>query len=133
MSCFSSLCPVPDLGIGVDGHTVLRFVGDVYTELILRFARSISSAATTLFTAKMSPWAKGGGGSKEAADGEEEEEIDVTPKKLEWQLTNEIRLGVRFAEMRLSDLISQNEVCGSSLGLSSRSSRRRLAGFRPRI
>lgn len=37
----------------------------------------------------------------------------MTPKKLEWQLTPALRLGVRFAEMRLSDLISQNEVRAS--------------------
>lgn len=64
---------------GVDGHTVLRFVADVYTELILRFAKTINSASSTLFKAKLSPWAVGGpkkapGGSKES---EEPEEIDT--------------------------------------------------------
>ncbi|BGP44013.1 carnitine O-acetyltransferase yat1 [Rhodotorula kratochvilovae] len=99
---------------GVDGHTVLRYVADVYTELILRFARSINSAATTLFKAKVSPWAKGGPGSKAPpapADvkGEEPEEIDTAPKKLEWIMTPELKMAVRFAETRLSDLICQNE------------------------
>lgn len=32
------------------------------------------------------------------------------PKKLEWRLTNELKMAVRFAETRLSDLICQNEV-----------------------
>ena len=81
-----------------------------------------------MFRAKLSPWAKGGRGNKPAeangkAADEEEEELDVVPcvlssrvvadvtrKKLEWELTPEVKLGVRFAEVRLSDLICQNEV-----------------------
>ncbi|GAA5822601.1 hypothetical protein JCM3770_000614 [Rhodotorula araucariae] len=96
---------------GVDGHTVLRYVADVYTELILRFARSINSAASTLFKAQVSPWAKGGPGSKipHGAEGEKPEVIDTAPKKLEWIMTPELKLAVRFAETRLSDLICQNE------------------------
>ncbi|BGP28109.1 carnitine O-acetyltransferase [Rhodotorula toruloides] len=95
---------------GVDGHTVLRFVGDIYTELILRFARSINSASGTLFKAKLSPWAKGGPGKKQPVEGEQPEVIDTEPKKLEWVMTPELKLAVRFAETRLSDLICQNEV-----------------------
>ncbi|GAA5863841.1 hypothetical protein JCM8547_006081 [Rhodosporidiobolus lusitaniae] len=99
---------------GVDGHTVLRYVADVYTELILRFARSINSASGTLFKAKLSPWAKGGPGKKKAAAGGGEggaqpEEIDTEPKKLEWVMTSELKMAVRYAESRLSDLICQNE------------------------
>ncbi|GAA6023450.1 hypothetical protein JCM10207_004418 [Rhodosporidiobolus poonsookiae] len=96
---------------GVDGHTVLRFVADVYTELILRFARSINSASGTLFQSKLSPWAKGGPGKKGAVapEGEEPEEVDTEPKKLEWIMTSELKLAVRYAETRLSDLICQNE------------------------
>ncbi|KAK4047276.1 carnitine O-acetyltransferase yat1 [Microbotryomycetes sp. JL221] len=99
---------------GVDGHTVLRFVADVYTELILRFAKSINSASTTLFKAKTSPWAKGAGkraGNDENA--EEPEDVDTEshqdPKKLEWVMTPELKVAVRFAETRLSDLICSNE------------------------
>jgi carnitine O-acetyltransferase len=86
---------------GVDGHTVLRyilapslspypradryrttrsFVADVYTELILRFAKSINSASATLFKAKISPWAKGAGKKVAPANGaasEPQEEIDT--------------------------------------------------------
>ncbi|GAA5851677.1 hypothetical protein JCM5353_007307 [Sporobolomyces roseus] len=94
---------------GVDGHTVLRFVADVYTELILRFARSINSASGTLFKAKLSPWAKGGPGKKAAPEGEVPEEPDTEPKKLDWIMTPELKLAVRFAETRLADLICQNE------------------------
>lgn len=100
----------------VDGHTVLRFVGDIYTELILRFAKSINSKTQTLFKAQTSPWARGAGGKKPAANGhgrqeeEEEEDIDTTPRKVEWVMTPDLRAGVRFAEARLSNLICQNEV-----------------------
>lgn len=74
------------------------YVADVYTELILRFARSINPAATGLFKAKLSPWAKGGPGKKAApkedAKPEEPEEIDVAPKKLEWIMTPELKMAV---------------------------------------
>ncbi|GAA6035441.1 hypothetical protein JCM8097_000256 [Rhodosporidiobolus ruineniae] len=94
---------------GVDGHTVLRYVADVYTELILRFARSINSASGTLFKAKLSPWAKGGPGKKAVSPEEAPEDIDSEPKKLDWVMTPELKLAVRYAETRLSDLICQNE------------------------
>ncbi|KDE03214.1 carnitine O-acetyltransferase [Microbotryum lychnidis-dioicae p1A1 Lamole] len=97
---------------GVDGHTVLRFVADVYTELILRFAKSINSASSTLFKAKVSPWATGGG-KKLPAKGQSDEapeDIDTAPKKLEWVMTPDLKVAVRFAETRLSDLICSNEV-----------------------
>lgn len=68
---------------GVDGHTVLRYVADVYTELILLFAKTINSQATTLFKARLSPWAKGAGAKKGKPEVDEErEEIDTEPKKL---------------------------------------------------
>lgn len=35
--------------------------------------------------------------------------IDTSPRKLEWNLTPELRIGIRFAETRLSDLICQND------------------------
>ncbi|POY72078.1 hypothetical protein BMF94_4885 [Rhodotorula taiwanensis] len=94
----------------VDGHTVLRYVADVYTELILRFARSIKSGAGTLFKARLSPWATGGPGKKTAIEGEEPETVDTEPKKLEWNMTHDLKMAVRYAETRLSDLICQNEV-----------------------
>ncbi|KAK0567118.1 carnitine O-acetyltransferase yat1 [Tilletia horrida] len=109
---------------GVDGHTVLRFVADIYTELIMRFAKSINSATQSLFKAKTSPYAKGIGGKrppifdappKKSQDDEHDEEeelppeFDTTPRKLEWDLNPELRDAIRFGETRLSDLICQNE------------------------
>ena len=40
---------------------------------------------------------------------EPEEEIETSPKKLEWRLTPDLRAGVRYAETRISDLICQND------------------------
>jgi carnitine O-acetyltransferase len=36
--------------------------------------------------------------------------VDVNPRRIEWKITDALRLGIRFAETRLSDLILQNEV-----------------------
>jgi carnitine O-acetyltransferase len=39
----------------------------------------------------------------------EDADIDITPRKLEWDLTPDLRAGVRYAETRISDLICQND------------------------
>lgn len=80
---------------GVDGHTVLRFASDIYTDSILRFARTINKDAPSIFNDSMVT-------SSKAENAE-------PPRKLEWNLTNELSLALRFAETRLSDLINQNE------------------------
>ncbi|TFK24664.1 carnitine acetyl transferase [Coprinopsis marcescibilis] len=95
---------------GVDGHTVLRFAADIFTEGLMLLARSINPSAPTLFHAKLSPLAKSYKPPRGApANGVHSEHIDTTPKKLEWKLSPELRAGVRFAETRLSDLICQND------------------------
>ncbi|KAF9446565.1 acyltransferase ChoActase/COT/CPT [Macrolepiota fuliginosa MF-IS2] len=96
---------------GVDGHTVLRFAADIFTEGLMLLARSINPSAPTLFHAPLSPHAK----SYKPSRGSQKpptpplERIDTTPKKLEWKLSPELRAGVRFAETRISDLICQND------------------------
>lgn len=79
-------------------------------------ARSINPAAPTLFHAPLSPYAKSYKpirGNKfappRATTDPNHEPYDTTPKKLEWKLTPELRVGIRFAETRLSDLICQND------------------------
>lgn len=100
---------------GVDGHTVLRYAADVYTELIMRFAKSINSATKSLFKAKTSPYAKGAGkkanGSFSEADAQKAQDVNqaTAPKKLEWNLTKKLTDGIKYGETRLSDLICQNE------------------------
>ncbi|CAI4212523.1 unnamed protein product [Parascedosporium putredinis] len=86
---------------GVDGHTVLRFASDVYTDTILRFARTINGQAPTLW-ASTSP-------DPSKRDPESFGDVTTTPHKLEWDMTPELSIAVRFAETRLADLIGQNE------------------------
>ncbi|KAH7321052.1 Choline/Carnitine o-acyltransferase-domain-containing protein [Stachybotrys elegans] len=86
---------------GVDGHTVLRFASDVYTDTILRFARSINGQAPTLWMSTSPDPSK--------RDPDSFGEVNTTPRKLEWDMIPELSIAVRFAETRLADLIEQNE------------------------
>ena len=86
---------------GVDGHTVLRFASDVYTDTILRFARSINGQAPSLWKTTSPDPSK--------RDPESFGDVNTTPHKLEWDMIPELNVAVRFAETRLADLISQNE------------------------
>lgn len=74
-------------------------------------ARSINPSAPTLFHAKLSPYAKAykPPRGQVAKPPSSSDTIDTTPKKLEWILSSELRVGIRFAETRLSDLICQND------------------------
>ncbi|KAK8179284.1 carnitine acetyl transferase-like protein [Phyllosticta citribraziliensis] len=86
---------------GVDGHTVLRFASDVYTDTILRFARTINGQAPSLW-ASSSP-------DPSKRDPSTFGNVNTTPHKLEWDMVPELGTAVRFAETRLADLIQQNE------------------------
>ncbi|KAG1289404.1 hypothetical protein G6F66_009390 [Rhizopus arrhizus] len=88
---------------GVDGHTVLRYVSDIYTDTILRFAKTINSQTQSIFH-----------NHRQKRDNKQESEnainFDHNPRKIEWNMTEEIELAIHFAETRLSDLTLQNEV-----------------------
>ncbi|KAI0479288.1 choline/Carnitine O-acyltransferase [Xylariaceae sp. FL0804] len=86
---------------GVDGHTVLRFASDVYTDTILRFARTINGQAPTLWKTTSPDPSK----RKPESFGD----VNIAPHKLEWDMLPELSIAVRFAETRLADLIGQNE------------------------
>lgn len=86
---------------GVDGHTVLRFASDLYTDTILRFARSINGQAPSLW-ASASP-------DPSKRDPKSFGDVSTTPHKLEWDMVPELTTALRFAETRLADLIQQNE------------------------
>ncbi|KAK9471422.1 acyltransferase ChoActase/COT/CPT [Dipodascopsis tothii] len=86
---------------GVDGHTILRFVSDMYTDTIMRFARSINGNAPSLWASESPDPAK----RDPASFGN----VTTTPHKLEWTMIPELSLALRFAETRLADLIHQNE------------------------
>lgn len=73
-------------------------------------ARAINPSAPTLFHAPLSPHAQSYKPPRSAkAPIAHAELIETLPKKLEWTLTPELRVGIRFAETRLSDLICQND------------------------
>jgi carnitine O-acetyltransferase len=75
-------------------------------------ARSINPSAPTLFQAKLSRHAKSYKAPRDAklnGTAGALEPIDTSPKKMEWQLSPDLRAGIRFAETRLSDLICQND------------------------
>ncbi|KAJ3560420.1 hypothetical protein NPX13_g9308 [Xylaria arbuscula] len=86
---------------GVDGHTVLRFASDLYTDTILRFARTINGQAPSLWKTTSPDPSK--------RDPESFGDVNTTPHKLEWDMIPELNVAVRFAETRLADLIGQNE------------------------
>lgn len=86
---------------GVDGHTVLRMASDVYTDTILRFAKSINGEAPSLWASTSPDPAK--------RDPESFGNVSTTPRKLEWDMYPELGTALRFAETRLADLIQQNE------------------------
>lgn len=86
---------------GVDGHTVLRMTSDVYTDTILRFAKSINGAAPSLWASTSPDPAK--------RDPSSFGDVSTTPHKLEWDMHPELSTALRFAETRLADLIQQNE------------------------
>ncbi|EDK40623.2 hypothetical protein PGUG_04721 [Meyerozyma guilliermondii ATCC 6260] len=82
---------------GVDGHTVLRFVSDIYTDSILSFASSINGNAPSLWVEDNRKFSS------------TEEDLVTVPRKIEWDVTPDLSLALRFGETRLSDLINQNE------------------------
>ncbi len=86
---------------GVDGHTVLRMASDVYTDTILRFAKSINGEAPSLWASTSPDPAK--------RDPSSFGDVSTTPHKLEWDMLPELSTALRFAETRLADLIQQNE------------------------
>ena len=93
---------------GVDGHTVLRFASDVYTDTILRFAKSINGQAPSLWTSTSPDPSK--------RDPESFGDVSTTPHKLEWDMVPELATALRFAETRLADLIGQNEFATLDFG-----------------
>lgn len=86
---------------GVDGHTVLRFASDVYTDTILRFARTINGQAPSLWATSSPDPAK--------RDPRSFGNVSTTPRKLEWDMTPELSIALRFAESHLADLLQQHE------------------------
>lgn len=99
----------------VDGHTVLRFVSDVFAATIMRFAAKISSAKIPGADGGGAPTVKlsRGNSARDVQSGAIAIELDAnpTPHHVGWRLSPQLEQAVRFAEVRLSDLVHQNETC----------------------
>jgi len=91
----------------VDGHTVLRFASDVMSDTIVRFAQTISGGRVPSF--------KSGGGDASPRNRDrlfqqqQGRQPETRPRKLEFQIDEDILDCIRFAECRLSDRILQND------------------------
>ncbi|KAI8971435.1 acyltransferase ChoActase/COT/CPT [Mycotypha africana] len=94
---------------GVDGHTVLRYASDVYTETILRFANTINSQTQSMFHSAHTKTVPQHLNYAQVYKTMQQRH-DTNPRKIEWVLSDAIQSGIRFAESRLSDLILQSEV-----------------------
>jgi carnitine O-acetyltransferase len=103
-----------------DGHTVLRFASDVFTDTVIRFAQTISSGISShLMAASSSSHAISslhhtGSGNTNTTNTSANKMArpirpDVKPRKLEFDLDVSLLQSIRFARSRLGDLILQND------------------------
>ncbi|KAF6005902.1 hypothetical protein HII12_005478 [Brettanomyces bruxellensis] len=81
---------------GVDGHTVLRFASDIYTDSILRFAKKINNNSPSLWSS-YSP-------NPELNKSKYINKYNFTPRKLEWELTTDLSLALRFGGNKVERL-----------------------------
>jgi len=98
----------------VDGHTVLRFVSDVFAGTIMRFAAKISSGVDPkVLSAEPTRLARCDSSASRLPRNRTLAEPDSWPRALRWQAPrgSRLRQRIRFAEVRLSDLVSQHETC----------------------
>ncbi|CAI5724828.1 unnamed protein product [Peronospora effusa] len=86
----------------VDGHTVLRFVSDMFTDTIIRFAQTIRAGSYAFLEASYR--------APQLSPADAPDRPRVKPHKLEWDLDRELQEGIKFAEAQLTDRILQNEV-----------------------
>jgi carnitine O-acetyltransferase len=100
-------------------HEVVRFAANAPTEGLMVLARSINPSPPTLFHTVLSPHAKSykppkasprrhGHVSSTSSTNSAVAQYDTSPAKLIWMLTPQIRVGIRFAETRLSHFIRDN-------------------------
>ena len=81
----------------IDGHTVLRFASDVFTETILRFAETIRSNFARRQTA----------GAQSCGSGEQSTVAPVAYSRIHWVLDPDLVAAMLIAESKLSDRIPQ--------------------------
>jgi carnitine O-acetyltransferase len=92
----------------IDGHTALRFVSDVYAETVIAFAQSITKLVAAhdviphVISAKVHRAAT-------ALDAEGRAKMDVFPKKLHFEIPENIQRKIYYAETALGDEIVASE------------------------
>lgn len=81
----------------MDSTAILRFISDIYTDLILKLAKNINGAENTLFD--------------ETIQFVSGKESDLKPsyQKIEFNLSPELKNMIHLSETRLADLLNQHE------------------------
>ena len=106
--------PPPPPPPNANPNQVLRFVSDLFASTIMRFAAKISniSGISGLSSRELERGAAGPR-VRRASSFDEADELSANPAPhhIGWRLTPQLQQAVRFAEVRLSDLVHQNETC----------------------
>jgi len=94
----------------IDGHTALRFVSDVFAETIVTFAKSITKSIYTsecpipdIIDAKLMR------ASLLEKKGSKDLQLDTSPKKLVFEVTEEMRNRIFYAETSLGDALHSDD------------------------
>lgn len=82
----------------MDSTAILRYISDIYTDLILKLAKDINGAEYTLFDLNVTKFVSS-----------KDNEKKPVPKKLEVHRTPELLHLIHLLETRLADLIHQHE------------------------
>lgn len=83
----------------VDGHSVLRYASDVFTDTVIRFAQTIQLGG--IYSPLDHQTASAGGQQQQPRP-------DCKPRKLEFDLPRHLAKQIHYAESRLADAIFQN-------------------------
>lgn len=94
---------------GIDGHTVLRLVTDIYTDSILSFTSSLAKNVHNVFSLSQNFQKNCNLNNNNIPNLKINENLITIPRKLEWKVNSFLLSSLHFAETRVSDLISQYE------------------------
>ena len=96
----------------IDGHTALRFVSDVFAETVVAFAKSVTKTIyrsgcpiPSIVQAKVVKASL----INEGKNRSDESYIDISPKKLSFDLDEELQDQILFAESKLGDAVKADD------------------------
>eukprot|EP00546_Thalassionema_frauenfeldii_P007395 CAMPEP_0178911088 /NCGR_PEP_ID=MMETSP0786-20121207/9479_1 /TAXON_ID=186022 /ORGANISM="Thalassionema frauenfeldii, Strain CCMP 1798" /LENGTH=733 /DNA_ID=CAMNT_0020583453 /DNA_START=97 /DNA_END=2298 /DNA_ORIENTATION=- len=88
----------------IDGHTALRFASDIYAETVVTFAKSITKSIYTqgcplpsIIDAEVS------------LDTTNGPSLDINPKKIVFDLPNDLKIDIHYAETSLGDAVKADD------------------------